>query len=147
MLILTAAGWGHGIVKVKVGLKCALLYLGGCVPSFMEKGGGQRRWKLKERREKCWRVLFFPYGCRGLEKTRQWIGVKVLGGGGGNQFMYWEIWGFVVAPALKDYQQICCSHPTAHISAISKHTCNPPPNTTTFASLHVSESYLKIKNF
>lgn len=33
MLILTAAG------QAKVGLKCSLLYLGGCVSSFMEKGG------------------------------------------------------------------------------------------------------------
>lgn len=43
MLAVTAPGWGHGIVKAKVGLKCALLYLGGRVLCFMEKGEGQRR--------------------------------------------------------------------------------------------------------
>lgn len=98
------------------------------------------RWSLKmmkteRKKRKTLQSAFFHVvcGCGGLEKTRQRIGGKSLGRKGGNQLVCWEIWGFVVAPALNGYQQICCSHSTAHISTISKHTCNPHPNTATFA--------------
>lgn len=64
-------------------------------------------------------------GCGGLEKTRQGMGVKVWHGVWGvNQLVCWEIWGFVVAPALKGYQQIFIVVPT------------PQPTATPFPNIH-----------